>query len=284
MKTPVALLASLCATLPCAAELLLHDTFSGTAGTPPSGWTSVGSVAGDDNLSSGSLSVGGLAPSTGNKWTLNNSTNNVYRRDFDDAPVAGGATVFYSFVLQVDDITALTTTGSSNGLVFLNTSTSTSASNAVASIGLRKDAVDSTKFNIVVDGDFRGPSSDLSVKIDQQFSVGVPIFIVASYTLSTGAANTSTTSFWINPDSSSFGGTAPGATATDFAANRATIQSVMVTGSTSATASPNSWSLDEFRFGTTWADVTPAIPEPAGFSLLGGAACLGFALSRRRRR
>jgi hypothetical protein len=43
-------------------------------------------------------------------------------------------------------------------------------------------------------------------------------------------------------------------------------------------------SLDEIRFGTSYADVTPgAIPEPSAFAALAGLAALGLTATRRRR-
>jgi len=52
------------------------------------------------------------------------------------------------------------------------------------------------------------------------------------------------------------------------------------TGGSPASQNPT---FDEFRVGTTWADVTP-IPEPSAFAALAGLGALGLAAFGRRRR
>ncbi|MGC9451378.1 MAG: PEP-CTERM sorting domain-containing protein [Oceanipulchritudo sp.] len=77
---------------------------------------------------------------------------------------------------------------------------------------------------------------------------------------------------WINP---TVGGSDP-ATITTSAIAWSGASSIQFTSDW------NNLELDEFRIGTTFADVTP-VPEPATFALFGGFATLGLVLARRRR-
>jgi hypothetical protein len=40
--------------------------------------------------------------------------------------------------------------------------------------------------------------------------------------------------------------------------------------------------IDEFRYGTSWAAVTTAVPEPSTYAALAGLAAVAFAAWRRR--
>lgn len=276
-SSPLVLLPALITALPVFATPLLHDSFSGPADSAPAGWSSVGennaSVVTTENLS-----IPGLADSVGGKLTLNGTTHQAYLRDFQGNPMSVGETVYYSFILQVDTFgTQFTQTG--NTVIALTPSNVTGIGTSVAGIGIKKAT--ETTFTLSVDGEFRGPGHGSSINLPTEYLLGTSIFIVASYTR--GATNaTSSSSFWINPDSADFGALSPpSVTMTDVTTAR-DIQSVIVITGTGSSSNPTSWSIDELRVGTTWADVTP-IPEPASIALLGGLGTLSVAALRRRR-
>jgi hypothetical protein len=50
----------------------------------------------------------------------------------------------------------------------------------------------------------------------------------------------------------------------------------------SATTAGN-WNFDTLRVGDTWADVTPAVPEPSSILLAGAGVGLMLMMIRRRR-
>src|SRR5208283_3951495 len=67
-----------------------------------------------------------------------------------------------------------------------------------------------------------------------------------------------TASLWIDPDSSTFGGTAPTATATLSGIAATAVDNV---GFKAQAAAGGPFYIDNLLIGTTWADVTPT-PEP----------------------
>ena len=89
-----------------------------------------------------------------------------------------------------------------------------------------------------------------------------------------------TASLWINPDSSTFGGTAPTVTASLSSVTATAIDNV---GFKAQSGAGGPYLVDNLLIGTTWADVTPA-PEPSTIALLGGGAVLAVAFRRRQAR
>jgi hypothetical protein len=93
-----------------------------------------------------------------------------------------------------------------------------------------------------------------------------------------------TASLWINPDSSTFGGTAPTATAT-ISGTSATITAIDDVGFKVQSAAGGPYLVDNLLIGTTWADVTSAVPTPEPTTCaLAGLGMLGLLLARRMRK
>lgn len=256
------------------ADLVYYEPFADPAEAPPTGWTATNGSSGEV---AGSLSYPGLAPSSGNHFGIEGAAN--YSSPTFTA-MTGGETYFYSLLFRMDDLSSLSTTGHGSNLILL--SPSTTISNGVASFGVVKDADNSSAYNLVFDGDFRGPSNSNSVKDPNliEYTEGQTILLVGSYANGAGEAN-----FWVNPDSSSFGAvSAPTPYVTDSANASRLVELILINSGTSTSTRPG-FSLDEIRVGTSWADVTPAnIPEPGETALLISGALLSVLWWRRRSR
>ncbi|WP_269540446.1 hypothetical protein [Cerasicoccus fimbriatus] len=256
------------------ANVVYYEPFADPAEAPPTGWTAANGTSGEV---AGSLSYPGLAPSSGNHFGISGPAN--YSSPTFTA-MTSGETYFYSLLFRMDDLSSLSTTGFGSNLILL--SPTTTVSNGVASFGVVKDADNASAYNLVFDGDFRGPSSGSSVKDPNliEYSPGQTILLIGSYTNGTGEAN-----FWVNPDSSSFGSiSAPTPYISDTGNNSRLIQMMLINSGTSASTRPG-FSIDEIRVGTSWADVTPAnIPEPGETALIISGVLLSVAWMRRRSR
>lgn len=248
--------------------LVLEDSFVVPAATAPAtGWTGSDN---NDAVVSGSLSCDGLEAAKGNAWSISGTAN--YSRQFSpSAPLATGATYYYSFLFRMDNFAGLNTTGHSSNLVMLSSSNIASA--GVASFGVVLDASNASAYNLVFDGDFRGPSYSTSVKDPAltEYAVGQTLFLVAAYTRGTNP----TVQFWVNPNKSTFGAsTPPTPYLTDAAISRAVDYMVLNSGS-SGTTRPG-YTIDEIRVGTTWASVTPAQAQAPGIGTLIQISSLGL--------
>jgi hypothetical protein len=245
------------------------------------------------NVVSGSLTAPtGLPPSSGNAVAITGSGNGSGASErlaittgtvgVDEAGFITSGTVYYSFLLNVSELTGSNNTigGFFTGLNNTgNQSQTGNPSVAGARMQGRIDPGDATKFNI---GSFANHGATAgSAAWSGPLTVGETLFVVGAYTFN-GAANDDVASLWINPDSSTFGATEPAADRTETGGNDlAQIASILLRQSPAPYLT-----MDELRFGTSWADVTGnVVPEPACGGILAAAAltlAVGSQRSRRR--
>ena len=282
-------------TLAANAALLVYDPFNYspvgadlTNQSPDGGatlWNVTGTngVSGTDpiTIAGGSLSIAGLAPSIGNSITYGGLglTNRISL-----GSIFTSGTLYYSFALQVTDLSNLSTTG--GFLAGFNTSIGDQAAQP-SQVGARvvTRASGTGGFQVGVD---KSSGGAMSFVMDPTiFNLGDTIFVVGSYTFISGGTTNDEARMWVNPDPSTFGlENAPPTSLFSTAINDVNLSGAIQIQSFlfrqgNATAVPNALIADELRVGTTWADVTPAIPEPSAVMLLSLVGSAGLFLRRR---
>ncbi|MEM1213708.1 MAG: PEP-CTERM sorting domain-containing protein [Planctomycetota bacterium] len=255
------------------AALLLQDSFTQAPAenVAPTGWTGP-SV--DDDITAGSLTApAGLLGSVGNKFTLN-ADGDDYSIGFTPQ-TTGGQFVYYSFLVQIDGLGTLSSTSVGQGLIML--ANGTSISDGVAAVSFKADSDNPNAFNIGFGSRAAiGAGEADAVGDDTEYAVGETVFIVASTQVS-GGGSTPISRIWINPDASTFGGPEPTASFTNTVGHFENSIGNLIINGQAAAALPGLWSIDEFRVGTSFAEVTPVVPEPGSFLLVAaGAVLIGF--------
>lgn len=213
----------------------------------------------DVTVTSGSLIYLGLLESAGNKLSFNGGGDEIV---IFFGNQAADTKVYYSFILQVTDLTGLDV-GSATDLAGFSNAPNTSSAWGCSLI-IQKDASDPTRFNLG-----HGTRSSLPVwnmvgGVPVKYSINTPVFIVSEYEI-IGAYVAGTpndkSSMWINPDQSTFENSVPpAATITgDLTGsgindinplNRFYLKQDVVTSTPFV-------DIDEIRIGLTWASVTP---------------------------
>lgn len=262
---------------------MLEDWFAippNTVGSLPNGWTAAGEGTNNDFVAAANLTFPGLAEGTAGSWQHDGSQLQRYYRDFSTTGLAPGQVLYYSFLVKIDSMGKLSTSGYTSGTIMLGGATSVQPGNGTAAaFSFRRDSADATKFNIGVSFGFRGMSNNTCsiIGLDSwsatggtQFAEGQTLLLVAEYSYT--SASVSSVRFWVNPAPGTFGAaTAPPPTlAVEGKGGYAgvPVQRILVgsVGNTSS-ASGFSMTLDAFRVGNTWADVTPK-GGPVSFAML----------------
>jgi autotransporter-associated beta strand protein len=251
VKTLILILALLASPVSSRATSLLEDTFSSATGnlvgtTPGVGsiWTEINPTTDKIQVTAGSLTApAGLYPSIGNKISWGGPGEDA---NTTFANTTSG-TVYYALLLQVNS------TPSAGGTNVL--SLGSSSSNLAASLALRRDPVDTAKYNV---GFFSRQTTNGPLFSTTPLTTGTTHLVVISYTFVAGT-NNDLIKLWLNP--TSFGGTEPTPTLslTNASGDVTSLNRLSLWQRDSGT--PN-LSIDELVVATSWAEVTPPSGTP----------------------
>jgi hypothetical protein len=229
------------------ATVLLYEPFSYTAPSNlggQGGW--VNQNSGDEVVvTSGSLNYTGLAASQGNKVEFGGAGLDP-QKTFT-ATTTG--TVYYSFLLNVTDLGSLNTTGG-----YVAGLRGGQLTTFGATIWLRAAT---GGYNIGINPRTTAASTAYSSTV---YTANTTYLVVASYQIVSGTGN-DVVNLYVNPVSTSFGGTAPAtpsATATNTGGTDLTTVDGFFLRQDSTTTTPANLQFDELRVATTYAEVTPA--------------------------
>lgn len=301
----IALLISFCFGVTSAfAQLIDYEPFPYTSGTSLIGqgsWLDAGSggAAAGPAIGSDGLSYSGLLTSGGTDAQFGAGTENtrINLTGGGTGAYAGGSTlsVYFSYVLQ---LSSAASTGPFELTALDQKATATAIGSRGAAVMVEDNGLGTGFFIGFIRGGQNGTTLANSSVIKwiggddgsggvsgstTLFSYNTPLFIVGDYNFidppkNPTASDDDTADFWVNPDSSTFGASAPsadlsgvtdGGHATTDLANIASFDLIQNDGF--GNAAPMGI-IDDVRVGYTWADVTPAaVPEPSvlAFGVLG---------------
>ena len=246
---------------------------SNVAGTQGN-WVYQGNNAIEPRVTAGSLNYTALAPSVGNKVTLDNGSGaatgadaaRLYLGTIDKATTP---TVYYSFILNVPTATA---TGGTGGSFFAGFDNNTNtAYTTFAGLFVRPDAGDTS----MIDLGISTSSSANKMFSPTPYPINTSLFVVGSFTF----LGLSTLDVFVDPAAIPASEPAShSATSTGVDASVVTqISNFYLRGNA---GEPQGMNIDELRIGTTWADVA-AVPEPGSLGMVVALGAVG-ALVRRR--
>jgi hypothetical protein len=226
---------------------------NGGANVSGSKWVTVNGTTNVLTVVDGSLSYAGY-PSSG-IGRMVQIANTGEDASFAFSSISAG-TVYASFLLNVDNVTGLSTNGSATGDYFALFSTSALTTTYVSRPCIRK-GTDAAKFQLGL----RASSSNATVVWDAtEYDPGQTLYIVIGYTINAGTGD-DVSSLWVNP---AFSPTEPAANATQVCA--LDLADAGKFGLRQGSTTPNA-KIDGIRISDLWSDV--ALPvQLSSFSAL----------------
>lgn len=245
------------------ATLLFSEAFNyntgnlvGNVNPGSSTWSGTGSTA--LTIVSGNLTYAGLADQGGNELQIANGAAQSQYITFANQT---SGQIYYSFLFNPSVVNS-----ANNYFTAMNPGVSVPNGGS--------DAIDAYYYS---NGkiELRGNAQSATAGTGTALTLGTTYLIVEEIDLTAQTAN-----LWVDPSSSTFGLTAPTATASLSGLTATAIDNVGF----KAQAGTGTFLIDNLLVGTTWADVTPiAVPEPATFTLA-GLGMLGLIFARRARK
>lgn len=244
----------------------VQSWWSRTNVTSPSAWPTI--VSGD-------LSYPGLASAGGGRSVQFGGSGasalmNLTAGSTGFTPANAPGTYYYSFALQLTDLGTLSS-GSSFLAGFTKVVSHNNGTATPTSVGARlyvqSDGGTGYQLGIALgsgDNNVTGPLAYDSVSR----SVGDTLFLVGSYTINTGTGNDEA-ALWINPGVFTFGADSAPSADVSVSNGSSVLDMQRLASFTIFQNSVNQPTglIDDLRIGLSWADVTPAIPEPSTCAL-----------------
>jgi hypothetical protein len=236
----------------------------------------------------GSLSYPGLQTATGDNSAQFNGlgATGVAARNLSQLyNINNATTLYYSLTFQVTSVSGNDWGGSGNWnsgsfmLGFnqkLQNGSAIAQADAAAPLLIRTGNPSNTGGTADTTATYQLGTSQTATSANRNFdathtyNVGDTLFLVLSYTFGPNAGD-DVAKLWVNPTPGSFeGDNTPVITASGGVdVNSSQVQSFFLRNNS---VEPANTVIDDLRIGTTWTEVTPAVPEP------GAAALAGFGL------
>jgi len=242
------------------ATVLFSEAFNYTSGTSLSGkinpgnstaWSTAGATL---SITNADLTYGSLADLGGNALSI---TNGAATSSINTFANQTSGQIYYSFLLDV-----ITPDSGNNYFTAMNPGTT--APNGGT------DAIDCYLYS---NGNIGLRTAGKSTVTTGPLTAGTTYFVVEEYDFSA-----STAYLYLNPTP---GGSMPAANLSLSGSTATAIDNVGFKAAAGGVT--GAYVVDNLRIGTTWADVTPVIPEPSTVVLLGVGLGLVAAVIRRRR-
>jgi hypothetical protein len=257
--------------IPDYGNLVQFDPFVYTTGTALAGqgnWF-LNSAQENGKIEGGNLSVPGLSPAIGNRYSYGpygGLFNQSVRWLFSPAQTNGS--IWFSFALRIDEIGTSTTSETMAGFA---QGTSTAFPLKINILG---DGIGDT-YQI---GIYKSSGTTSGALAPDTFTTNDTVFVVARYTFRPDTTTDDTCDLWLNPPASTFGDlSAPPPTLADQGSGRtdlAYLDGFMWRCGTGAANGYPKRTVDEWRLGYSWADVTPPVQPVLSVTLNGSSAVL----------
>jgi hypothetical protein len=264
--------------IPNYGDLVQFDPFVYEPGTALAGqgnWF-LNSAQESGKMEAGNLTVPGLRPSIGNRYSFgayNGAFNQSVRWLF--SPQQTNGAIWFSFALRLDEI----------GTSTANDTTAGFAQGTSTAFPLKINIVGDGVGNTYQIGIYKSSGTTSGALAPNAFTTNDTVFVVARYTFrpDQDAANRTndTCDLWLNPAPSTFGGLIPPPpTLADQGAGRTDLTYLdgfmWRVGTGSAGGYPKR-TVDEWRLGYSWADVTPTDQPVLSVSKNGTGVVLSWA-------
>lgn len=211
-------------------------------------------------IQSGSLQIPGLAAALGNSVSFGGNGTSARFDLFTNSSSINAGTVYYSFALNLADISSLNS-GGAFWAGFNNSSGAQANTPTVVATRLYTRAAGGG-FNFGL-SKASGTASDIIWDNTIYYS-GETVFLVGSYTFDTSGTTDDVANLWINPAPDTFGvAFAPAPTLTTSAGSDVSsgaIESFVLLNRDAV--EPANGIFDELRIGASWASVTPPVQLP----------------------